>query len=304
MYNDMILYLKSKYNYEDYLLQILDKIYPAFIEVFGKENENLIKHRFLNTRIVIYNSNNEDETIAKYFPNERILVQGEAGQLITIFDDLYSPKHAIRIKTDLLKDDQIQLIATITHELVHSIVEDYNPKVQSMDSRYGKIYSMIEKSGIVYRHNIFNENSKKNNLYLNTSDSKCRFHNAEEGLTELTTVEIMKKAFNIDLEIKGTYKTYMEHMKKITPSDEIKHWFNQMRLVHFNRWWSISKYLDDYLNFYDLDENERFEKYSVMPKGYHHRIQQYDETTDNMAKKINIDLTNHINNQKKRTLHK
>jgi pyruvate formate-lyase activating enzyme-like uncharacterized protein len=59
--------LKDKYNYGDELLDILDKLYPAFIDYYGEEYISEIKDTFMNTKIIQFNEDNYLELINKKY---------------------------------------------------------------------------------------------------------------------------------------------------------------------------------------------------------------------------------------------
>ena len=71
---DYIIKLKNKFNYDENLCNILEKIIPAIIEYYGKENEELILDTLYNCEIHIQKENEEEqEYIDQYFDsNDKI----------------------------------------------------------------------------------------------------------------------------------------------------------------------------------------------------------------------------------------
>lgn len=234
---DYIIKLKNKFNYDENLCNILEKIIPAIIEYYGKENEELILDTLYNCEIHIQKENEEEqEYIDQYFDsNDKIENPSLSGayyeKRFKKKDGKVISKSIIFIKTKPFgvfyvpfDEKNLDNIAEIIHEICHAIKS--------------------QRSFYIHENNIIDFSGMRSVLYESISDDSFKEISAnnigiDEAFNTYDHEEIMKKIYGNDYNYSDMYESLCNIVKIFMQHENIKKAIIEANIYGSEEWKKI-----------------------------------------------------------------
>jgi hypothetical protein len=244
--------LKDKYNYSDELLDILDKLYPAFIDYYGEEYMELIHNTFINTKIIQFNETNYNELINKKYGLDEsdCLLKQEAGHLLSVFTKDFKEIKVIRVWDKNEYESTYEYACTIAHELIHALMTGKN-KINKITPDNNTSFLITNECGFEVRYETLYTETENN--FLESIGSTSCYDKIEEGFTENDARIITEKAYNLNHKIRSNsiYDTYVDYVKQF--STPVLEKIKRIRINHqgkhyLDEIWELKK-ICAYLNY-------------------------------------------------------
>ena len=263
--SELLSELKTKYNYDDDLLNLLGPIITNMISYFGEEYSSIITNAILETPIGFVENREDINNFAHSLgvkkdysiPTFASAAYEEYFQLDENNNIQRIPFIIIRSNYD--KDKPDQRLGTIVHELCHMVMNYGKSRIEG-----NRVYS---KTGLIEEEIIVTPDGKISN------DENTPI---EEGLNEYDARMITQMILGRTYET-TTYNTYYMYVSPVMNNEELRHAIDISRLNGDNSWMelmgeelsiefmeSFNNYISSALSFKATDEErEAYKNKSV-----------------------------------------